>query len=680
MRTTPLLVVLSVVCAQTGGAVARTLFEALDPPGVLLARLAIAAMVLAVVARPAVWSWTAAAWRATVLLGVFSAGLNMLAYLALSIAPQGVVVTASFAGPLLLSLAQSRRPADLLWALTAGTGVVLLGVRAGHDVPLAGLLLALSAGACGAGYIVCSARVGKVVPGLGGLMVSFAVGALLVLPVGAEVTVRVWRHPWLVAGLVAVAVLSSVVPYALELIALRRLPTRVFGVLMSLQPAAAAIAGLLILDQRLGPVPIAALVLVTAASLGVTRPQQLRTAADGTDMHSRDGEASRWMGVGHSASDDAGTAGKTAAAQAVGGRDPALLIVFASTRYDYGQLLDGVRGEAGEHTAIVGCTTTGAIALGPDAARAGVVVTALGGPGLEVRTAVGRNAAARPQEAGADAAAGMAGLTKEHRAGLLLCDGLTGAQHEVVRGAYSVVSAVVPLVGGCAGDDMTFTRTYQFHGDRNGVEVLSDAVVGVSLGSDAKIGVGIAHGWQKQGEPMIVTHSDGGRLYELDDAPALDAYLQRIGADRSLAADPQAFQDAAFAKPLGLSRRTGEDIRTAHAADLEDGSLVFIADVPQGALVWEMATDEEALVAAGAESCRQAIEGIDGADAAGLLVFDCGIRRARLGPGGVEQEIAAMERTVPGVPMAGFYTYGEFARTRGARGMHYLTVVTLAVA
>jgi len=271
VRTTTLLVLLSVACAQVGGAIARTLFNDLGPPGVLLLRLAIAASIFAVAVRPQVRFWTGAAWRSAAQLGVFSAGLNMLSYLALSIAPLGIVVTASFVGPLMLSLVQTRRPADLLWALMAGTGVVLLGLRAGVDVPLPGLLLALAAGGCGAGYIVFSARVGRVVPGLGGLTVSFAVGALMVLPFGAAGAGAAFRHPRLVPGLVTVAVLSSVVPYALELIALRRLPTRVFGVLMSLQPAAAAIAGLLILRQHLGPAPIAALVLVTAASFGVTR-------------------------------------------------------------------------------------------------------------------------------------------------------------------------------------------------------------------------------------------------------------------------------------------------------------------------------------------------------------------------------------------------------------------------
>ncbi|MFG1992291.1 DMT family transporter [Actinoplanes sp. NPDC048988] len=272
MRTVPgLLVVASVVSAQSGSAVARTLFGELGPAGTLAWRMGFAALVLAVAVRPRVWRWTGAAWRAAVLLGVFAAGLTLLSYLALRTAPQGIVVTASFAGPLILALAQTRRVADLVCALTAGAGVALLGLRAGAEVPMAGLALALAAGACGAGYIVFSARLGAAVPGVGGLAVSFAVAALLVLPFGFTGAVRAFAQPRLLGGAVIVALLAGVIPYALELIALRDLPTRVFGVLMSLQPAAAALAGRLILGQRLGPVPILALVLVSVAGAALVR-------------------------------------------------------------------------------------------------------------------------------------------------------------------------------------------------------------------------------------------------------------------------------------------------------------------------------------------------------------------------------------------------------------------------
>jgi len=170
------------------------------------------------------------------------------------------------------------------------------------------------------------------------------------------------------------------------------------------------------------------------------------------------------MGVGQSVDADALTAGRQAVAQAVNqagaGRVPALLLVYASTGYDLERLLDGVREHAGEATVIAGCTTLGEVVAGRDDPMAsGVVVTALGGPGLQVRARVGRDVSTRRRDAGAEAAGSVAELTTPNRICLLLCDGLVGEQHDVVRGAYGVLGAAVPLVGGCAGDDLTYTRT-----------------------------------------------------------------------------------------------------------------------------------------------------------------------------------------------------------------------------
>jgi hypothetical protein len=390
--------------------------------------------------------------------------------------------------------------------------------------------------------------------------------------------------------------------------------------------------------------------------------------------------ASCWMGPGHSADGDALTAGRRAAEQAVDGRVASLLLVFAPTSYDLERLLAGVRSCAGEDTVIAGCTSMGAVAARTDPLASGVVVVALGGPGLHVRAQVGRNVSARRREAGAEAASAVAGLRAPSRICLLLCDGLVGEQHEVVRGAYGVLGATVPMVGGCAGDELTYTRTYQFLGDRAGVEILTDAVVGLGLGSAGGFGVGIAHGWRKVGEPAVVTSSSGGRLFQLDGSPALDAYLDWMGADRTLLEDPQAFRIRAFRSPLGMSRRTGEDIRVVHDGDVRDGSLLCLADVPQGALTWLMEPDDEALVEAAASSCAQAIENLNGARPRGLLLFNCGVRKVMLGEAGMRRELAAVARVGGGVPFGGFFTYGEIARTRGARGMHHLTVVTLALA
>jgi len=266
----PVLVLLSITSVQIGSAVARTLFDEFGASGITLLRLGIAALVFGVVFRPRVWRWGAAAWRAAALLGLVMAGMNLVFYLALRTVPLGTAVTVEFIGPLSLALVQTRRLIDLLWALLAGCGVVLLGLGSGPGAPLAGLALALVAGLCWAGYIVLSARLGSLVPGTGGLAVSLAVAALLVLPFGAGGAVAIFDRPVLLVGGASVALLSSVLPYGLEINALRHLPTRVFGILMSLEPAAAAIAGLFLLHQQLGPRELAALALVSLASLAVT--------------------------------------------------------------------------------------------------------------------------------------------------------------------------------------------------------------------------------------------------------------------------------------------------------------------------------------------------------------------------------------------------------------------------
>jgi hypothetical protein len=169
-------------------------------------------------------------------------------------------------------------------------------------------------------------------------------------------------------------------------------------------------------------------------------------------------------------------------------------------------------------------------------------------------------------------------------------------------------------------------------------------------------------------------------VFLIDDEPALDVYLRRIGATPSLLENPDEFREAVFQYPLGVSRRSGEDIRVVHSADPERGSLLCLADVPQGALVWTMTTDSEALVAAAARSCEVAVDGLDGCSALGLMVFDCGARKLMLGPDKLRAEQAAIAAAAAGAPFGGFYTFGEIARTWGSRGMHHLTVVTLALA
>ncbi|HEX5200091.1 FIST signal transduction protein [Paractinoplanes rhizophilus] len=387
----------------------------------------------------------------------------------------------------------------------------------------------------------------------------------------------------------------------------------------------------------------------------------------------------RWFGTGHSTLTDPAAAGAAAAEAAFEGREPVLAFVFCSVGHQVPAMLDEVRKRVGPETVIVGATTSGQMTTG-EVSGEGVAVVGLGGDGFSARTRISRSVTARLRDAGAEIAACLDEVDRPHRALVMICDGLTGNQHEMVRGAFSVVGAAAPLVGGCAGDDLTYVRTYQFYGGRDGVEILSDAAIGIALGSDAPLGVGIAHGWRKQSDAMVVTNSRDGRVYELDGEPALDVLMRRLDLDESVLEDEAGFRDLVFLHPLGLSRRSGEDIRVIHGFDRDDRSLLCLADVPQGALTWLMESDHDAIVDGARESAGQALDGLDGRPAIGLLAFDCAGRRTVLGAEGVRQEIGVIGKELGGVPYGGFYTNGEIARLRGALGMHHFTLVTLALA
>ena len=267
----PVLLVAAAFSVQSGAALATTLFEQAGTFGTVWVRTAFAAAILALLARPRRGtSWIAGPLRYAVGLGVALACVNSLFYLAIDRVPLGVAVTVEFLGPLAVAVAGSRRRLDFLWILLAGGGVALLGSPT-VDVDRIGLLIALAAGVFWAAYIVIGKRLGATWPLQRGLAVSMALAAVLTAPLGiatggtALVDARL-----LLLGFV-VAVLASVVPYVLELAALRRLRTSTFGILMSLGPAVAAICGAIFLRQRLGPLELLAVAFVVAASVGANR-------------------------------------------------------------------------------------------------------------------------------------------------------------------------------------------------------------------------------------------------------------------------------------------------------------------------------------------------------------------------------------------------------------------------
>jgi hypothetical protein len=324
---------------------------------------------------------------------------------------------------------------------------------------------------------------------------------------------------------------------------------------------------------------------------------------------------------------------------------------------------------------LIGCSTAGEIATGGPG-DAGVVVAALGGA-FSVSTGVGREASHRLREAGAEAAACADAVEERpHRVLMLLTDGLSGDQREIVRGAHAVVGSGVPLVGGCAGDDLRMTTTFQLYGD----EVLTDAVVAAAISSDAPLGIGVRHGWRRVGDPMLVTRSAANRVLTLDDRPALDVYLERLDAPPEASRDEEAFTAFALTHPLGLARgREEEQVRFVGEANFEDRSLGCIAEVPQGGLVWFMEGDAESVLRATDEACQAAVTPLDDAAPLGLMAFDCIARRGVLGDAGIQTEIERIAGRASGAPVAGFYTYGEIARTTGVTGFHNQTLVVLAV-
>ncbi|MDT0614243.1 EamA family transporter [Streptomyces lancefieldiae] len=258
---------------QFGAALAVSLMPRAGALGVVTLRLAVAAVVLLLVCRPRLRGHSRADWGTVVVFGIAMAGMNGLFYQAVDRIALGPAVTLEVLGPLALSVFASRRAVNLVWAALALAGVFLLSGGGFDSLDPAGAAFALAAGAMWAAYIVFSARTGRRFPQADGLALAMAVGAVLFLPLGIAESGAELIDPVTLALGAGVALLSSVLPYTLELLALRRMPAPTFAILMSLEPAIAAAAGFLVLDQALSATQSAAIALVIAASMGAVRTQ-----------------------------------------------------------------------------------------------------------------------------------------------------------------------------------------------------------------------------------------------------------------------------------------------------------------------------------------------------------------------------------------------------------------------
>jgi inner membrane transporter RhtA len=271
-RIPPTLLVLAAVASvQFGAAIAKSLFDEIGPGGTVFVRVLFAALVLAAVWRPVLAGHSRADWRLLVGFGFSLAAMNLIFYEAIERIPLGIAVTFEFVGPLGVAVAGSRRALDLVWVVLAAAGIVLLSDFGTADLDTLGIGLALLAGGFWAAYILLAARIGQTSEGGLGLALAMGAGAVMLAPVGVADGGADLLVPGVLLAGFAVAILSSAIPYTLEMEALRRMPAGVFGVLMSLEPAMAALAGFVVLDEGLAARELVAIVLVVAASAGAAR-------------------------------------------------------------------------------------------------------------------------------------------------------------------------------------------------------------------------------------------------------------------------------------------------------------------------------------------------------------------------------------------------------------------------
>ncbi len=381
-------------------------------------------------------------------------------------------------------------------------------------------------------------------------------------------------------------------------------------------------------------------------------------------------------GVGHSRAGESEAAGREAVRMALEGHEATerdLVILFTTVDYDVEALYAGAVAEAAP-ARVFGCTSTGAFTHAAQV-PSGCVAALLAADDCSFGVChVERDDddIAGSARRAAQGARERAGDGRSHSVLLLLTDGLTPDQREIARGAYEVTTAVVPFVGGAAGDNLTWDDTRTFGDGR----VLTNGILAVWINSARRMGVSVDHGWRPAGTPMLVTRAEGTVVHELDGTPALAAYLADQGGDL----DPHdaGFFHKVMANPVGLPNARGRyDVRQLHAFLPEGGGINFNTGVSEQSIVQVMSTDDDALIEGARHAAVDAVGHLT--DRARLaLVFSCGSRVPLLGER-VRDEVEAISSALNGVPVCGFYTYGEFARTTGSSGVHNSSVAVLAL-
>lgn len=363
-------------------------------------------------------------------------------------------------------------------------------------------------------------------------------------------------------------------------------------------------------------------------------------------------------GAGVSNDGDAYAAGVRACTLAVAplsGAEPTLVLVFASVAYNQKRVLEGVRFIV-PHAQIVGASTAGEISTDGPVPYHSVVVMALRSDTLTVQSAHATGLKDDSHKIGAIVAKEIkAALGMNPKLFMMFADGLSGNGSDAVRGIQDEFGAAFPIVGGSAGDDGNYTKTFQYHD----TEAYSDTLVGVGLGGEFSFAVGSKHGWMPITQPMQVTKAEGAVLHEINGKPPLELYKEYISAEAVETLANNILSGVALSYPLGFKHKGSDEyILRAPFVVNKDGSIVCGGEVPVGAEVQLMIGGKDEAVLAAREAARSAMEAL-GTKPRAALIFDCHTRHKLFGTDSKPEIDAIQEVIGKDVPMTGFYTYAE---------------------
>ena len=340
-----------------------------------------------------------------------------------------------------------------------------------------------------------------------------------------------------------------------------------------------------------------------------------------------------------------------------------LIFVFSTVAYDQKRILEGVRSVSKE-IPLIGCSDSGEI-TGEGPVSKHVAVMAFYSEKINFTLGVGRGAERDSYQAGKQLAQEIKEKAKEKiNLIMVLTEGLPENGAAILRGIQEIFGKNFPIIGGAAGDDFLFQKTYQYYND----QVLSGAVVGIGFSGKFSFGVGVKHGWEPIGLPMKVTKTEGAKLIEVNNRPALSIYKDYFGKKaEELIKEPIA--RIAYTYPLGMSVEGSDEllIRDVVIAD-EKGVITCAAEIPEGSEIRLMLGDPDKAIKAAKEAAKQALAQLKETKPQAIFVFDCMARNKLLGAR-IGEEIAAIQNVLgKEVPLIGFYTYGELAPLGGILG------------